>query len=176
MKFEQLQRRIQRAEDLLEGRERQVQAQWSTLKRVWRQGWTPLRIVVAGFGLGFVSGRAEPVAALNSMAGKLGGAPKLLQMIATVSGLFTAMQAQEASDQAERAAEGSEDAAQACRDGAPGATAPAQKTTTKKAATRKTSASQAAASRSRTASTTPARKATTMESFGSRRGARTGSR
>lgn len=125
MKFEQLQRRIQRAEDLLEGRERQVQAQWSTLKRVWRQGWTPLRIVVAGFGLGFVSGRAEPVAALNSMAGKLGGAPKLLQMIATVSGLFTAMQAQEASDQAERAAEGSEDAAQACRDDAPGATTPA---------------------------------------------------
>lgn len=113
MKFEQLQRRIQRAEELLEGREQQVATQWCVLKRVWREGWTPVRIVVAGFGLGFLGGRTEPVAAINSVAAKLGGAPKLLQMISTVSGLFAALQAQDASDQAERAADQSQDAADA---------------------------------------------------------------
>ena len=60
MKFDQLQHRIARAETVLEGRQQQMQTQWTTLQRVWREGWTPLRIVAVGVGAGFLAGRAEP--------------------------------------------------------------------------------------------------------------------
>jgi hypothetical protein len=108
MKFDQLQRRIARAETVLEGRQQQMQTQWTTLQRVWREGWTPLRIIAVGVGAGFLAGRAEPAAAI----GKLGGA-RWLQMISAVSSLLTATQAKEASDHAERAADTAQDAASA---------------------------------------------------------------
>ncbi|MFT4248917.1 MAG: hypothetical protein QM581_12960, partial [Pseudomonas sp.] len=105
MNFAQLQQRIARAEALLEGRQHQVTQQWSTIRRTWRAAWTPGRIVVAGLGLGFVTGVSEPRTALGSLAGKVGALPKLLQMLSAVSALFTATQAQAASAQAERAAQ-----------------------------------------------------------------------
>ncbi|MCC4594534.1 hypothetical protein NRY95_02025 [Xanthomonas campestris pv. phormiicola] len=100
MKFDQLQHRIARAETVLEGRQQQMQTQWTTLQRVWREGWTPLRIVAVGLGAGFLAGRAEPAAAI----GKLGGA-RWLQMLSAVSSLLTATGVKDASDQAERAAD-----------------------------------------------------------------------
>ncbi|QDI04989.1 hypothetical protein E4A48_16010 [Xanthomonas cerealis pv. cerealis] len=111
MKLDQLQHRIARAETVLEGRQQQMQTQWTTLQRVWREGWTPLRIVAVGLGAGFLAGRAEPAAAI----GKIGGA-RWLQMLSAVSSLLTATQAKQASDQAERAtdtAQGAVDAAEA---------------------------------------------------------------
>lgn len=108
MKFDQLQRRIARAETVLEGRQEQMRTQWTTLQRVWREGWTPLRIIAVGVGAGFLAGRAEPAAAI----GKLGGA-RWLQMISAVSSLLTATQAKEASDHAARAADTAQDAASA---------------------------------------------------------------
>lgn len=86
MKFDTLQRRVQRAERLLEGREQQVLENWANVKGSWRQGWTPWRIVSAGLIAGFVTGRAEPLAVLNG--------PRILQMIGSVSALFA--QAQDA--------------------------------------------------------------------------------
>jgi ferredoxin len=114
MNFEALRRRVQRAESLVEGRGQDTLDHWGQLRAHWRAGWTPWRIVIAGLGLGFVAGRAEPKAALGSLAGKVGAAPKLLQLISTLSALFTASQAQEASEQAERAADQAEDAADDC--------------------------------------------------------------
>ncbi|CTP92575.1 hypothetical protein XTPLMG728_3286 [Xanthomonas translucens pv. poae] len=108
MKLRQLQHRIARAETVLEGRQQQMQTQWTTLQRVWREGWTPLRIVAVGLGAGFLAGRAEPAAAI----GKIGGA-RWLQMLSAVSSLLTATQVKEASDQAERAADTAQDAAEA---------------------------------------------------------------
>lgn len=107
MKFEQLQHRIARAETVLEGRQQQMRTQWTMLQRVWREGWTPLRIVAVGLGAGFLAGRAEPAAAI----GKLGGA-RWLQMLSAVSSLLTATKAKEASDTAERAADTAQDAAE----------------------------------------------------------------
>lgn len=94
MSFVHLRHRVQRAEQLLEGRERQAQEQWSALGQGWRGLWTPWRIVIAGVGLGFFTGRSEPVAAIGGLTAKLGGAPRLLDMIATVSGLVGAFHAQ----------------------------------------------------------------------------------
>ncbi|UKE73156.1 hypothetical protein [Xanthomonas graminis] len=108
MKLRQLQHRIARAETVLEGRQQQMQTQWTTLQRVWREGWTPLRIVAVGLGAGFLAGRAEPAAAI----GKIGGA-RWLQMLSAVSSLLTATKVKEASNQAERAADTAQDAAEA---------------------------------------------------------------
>lgn len=114
MNFEALRRRVQRAESLVEGRSEDTLTHWGELRAAWRASWTPWRIVIAGLGLGFVAGRAEPKAALGSLAGKFGAAPKLLQLFSTLSALFTASQAQDASEQAERAADQAEDAADGC--------------------------------------------------------------
>lgn len=91
MKLEQLQHRIARAEAVLEGREHQLVQQWGTLRQLWRAAWTPGRIVLAGLGLGFAAGISEPRTALNSLAGKVGAVPKLLQTISAISALFTAL-------------------------------------------------------------------------------------
>ncbi|MEA9589234.1 hypothetical protein VC279_19705 [Xanthomonas sp. WHRI 10064A] len=111
MKFGTLCQRVERAEILVEGRAQETRTHWGELRQTWRAGWSPARIMMIGFGLGFVTGRNEPQAALGSIAGKLGGIPKILQMVSTISALFTAHRAQEASEQAERAADNAEEVA-----------------------------------------------------------------
>lgn len=48
MKFGALQRRVKRCEQVVTVRLGETQDHWSTLGQVWRQGWSPLRIVVVG--------------------------------------------------------------------------------------------------------------------------------
>lgn len=103
MNYKQLQRRVERMERLVEGRGLQTRDHWAELKRNWREGWTPARIIAAGLVSGFVSGRAEPLRALSG--------PRLLQMIGAVSGLFASVQASLAAEQAEEAADTAEDVA-----------------------------------------------------------------
>lgn len=103
MNYEQLKRRVERAERLVEGRSLQTSEHWSALKVSWREGWTPARIVAAGLVSGFISGRAEPFRALTSA--------RLLQMVSAVSGLFASAQAAFAADQAEQAAASAEEVA-----------------------------------------------------------------
>lgn len=105
MNYEQLKRRVERAERLVEGRSLQTREHWTSLKRSWREGWTPARIVAAGLVSGFVSGRAEPLRALTGA--------RLLQMVTAVSGLFASAQAAFAADQAEQAADSAGEAASA---------------------------------------------------------------
>lgn len=97
MNYEQLKRRVERAERLVEGRSQQTSHHWSALKVSWREGWTPARIVAAGLVSGFVSGRAEPLRALTGA--------RMLQMVSAVAGLFASAQAAFAADQAEQAAD-----------------------------------------------------------------------
>lgn len=85
MKFDVLQRRVQRAERLLESRQQQTLARWNEVKSAWRAGWTPWRIVSAGLVAGFLTGRAEPLAALNG--------PRVLRMVSAVANLFASAQA-----------------------------------------------------------------------------------
>jgi hypothetical protein len=107
MNFDQLRRRVERAERLVQGRADDTQVHWHTLRRVWREGWTAPRIVIAGIIAGFVAGKLEPAKG-RAMAGQ---ATRWVQMFSTVSGLFSAMQAQAASDDAERAGDEAERAA-----------------------------------------------------------------
>ncbi len=101
--FEQLIAKVKRAEDMLEAHERGVAHSYQHLRQVWREGWTPLRIISVGVVAGFVSGRAEPLRALSGA--------RMLQMISAVSGLFATAQATVAAQQAGDAAESAEQVA-----------------------------------------------------------------
>lgn len=95
--FEQLITKVKKAEDLLEGCERETASRYRQLKQAWQQGWTPLRIVSAGMVSGFLVGRAEPL-------GAVGGA-RILQMISAVSSLLASAQASAAAGEAKDAAD-----------------------------------------------------------------------
>lgn len=97
MNYKQLQRRVDVAERRVESRGQQTVEHWVALKRHWREGWTPTRIIAAGLVSGFVSGRAEPLRALTG--------PRLVQMIGALSGLFASAQAAAAAGKAEDAAD-----------------------------------------------------------------------
>ena len=103
MNYQQLQRRVERAERLVEGRQQQTRDHWATLKTTWREGWTPARIIATGLVSGFVSGRAEPLRALSSA--------RMLEMVGAVSGLFASAQATFAAEQTGQAADTAEQVA-----------------------------------------------------------------
>ncbi|MGX9721338.1 protein sip-5 [Stenotrophomonas acidaminiphila] len=85
MNFDALQRRVRRAEAVVQVRMDETMQQWDTLETTWRRSWTPGRIVIAGLAGGFLAGRLEP-------GGAFSGA-RWLQMIGSVSGLVASAQA-----------------------------------------------------------------------------------
>ncbi|MEG0184656.1 MAG: protein sip-5 [Stenotrophomonas sp.] len=103
MKFGALQRRVKRCEQVMAVRIGETQDNWTVLSQVWRQGWSPLRIVVVGLAGGFIAGKLE-------VPGKVNGA-RWLQMVGSVSSLFASAQAAFASVVAAQAAESADDAA-----------------------------------------------------------------
>ena len=107
MNYRQLRRRVERAEWLVQGRADDTEVHWATLKRAWHEGWTPVRILGAGLITGFIAGKLEP------SKGKVvaSQATRWLQLFSTVSGMVTAVRAQQASHQAEAAGEQAERAA-----------------------------------------------------------------
>ncbi|WP_329843266.1 protein sip-5 [Stenotrophomonas sepilia] len=104
MKFGALQRRVKRCEQVVTVRLAETQGHWSTLSQVWRQSWSPLRIVVVGLAGGFIAGKLE-------MPGKVNGA-RWLQMVGSVSNLFASAQAAFATAMAAQAAATADDAAE----------------------------------------------------------------
>lgn len=95
--FEHLIRKVSQAEEALERRERRVGEHVRRLKHAWKAGWTPARVLSAGLVSGFLVGRAEPLA-------KVGGV-RWMQMITTLSGLFSSIQAAAAATEAGEAAD-----------------------------------------------------------------------
>ncbi len=107
MKFGALQRRVKRCEQVVTVRLGETQDHWSTLSQVWRQGWSPLRIVVVGLAGGFIAGKLE-------VPGKVNGA-RWLQMVGSVSNLFASAQAAFGAAMAAQAAASAADARPAPR-------------------------------------------------------------
>lgn len=102
--FEHLIEKVQHAEEALESHERHMGEQSLRLKQAWKAGWTPVRVLSAGLVSGFLVGRAEPL-------GNVGGV-RWMQMITTLSGLFSSIQAAGAATDAEDAAQEAEGAAE----------------------------------------------------------------
>lgn len=123
MNFDALQRRVRRAEAVVQVRSEETTRQWGALNSVWRSAWTPGRIVIAGLAGGFLAGKLEP-------GGAFSGA-RWLQMIGSVSGLVASAQASVASFAAAAAgmaAEAAGDAAEGAEQAAEAAQAPARDT------------------------------------------------
>lgn len=102
MSFEALIQKVKQAEDALESREREGEADWRQFKSTWRAAWTPGRIVVAGLASGFLLGRAQP--------GKHIGAASTLRLLSALSSVMAISRADDAATQAEDAAETAQEA------------------------------------------------------------------
>jgi hypothetical protein len=123
MNYEQLKRRVERAEFLVDARTRQTHAAWDALRLHWREAWTPPRIIVAGLVTGFLSGRSQPQRAAKQLQAVAG--PKTLQLVTSILGTASSLQAalaaftaRGAARTADEAAETADDAAQAAASGA----------------------------------------------------------
>jgi hypothetical protein len=110
MNFERLRLRVERREQLLDGRLSQTQTAYAKLRRNWREAWTPGRIVIAGLLAGFVAGHAEPTKAIRRI-GAIGG-PQWIRTFSALSGLFASVQAIIAAVMAKGAAETADHAAE----------------------------------------------------------------
>lgn len=118
----QVQRRIERASQVMDGRRSQLRQNMHQVRSTWRAAWTPWRILAGGLGLGFVSGKLDPEKAAAGVAAQVTSAPKILQVLTALSGLLAATKAQVAAAEAEFAAaeaEQHEQAADAASAGAP---------------------------------------------------------
>lgn len=92
MRFELLLQRVTRAEQRVAACSDRAESSRREFGEAWRRGWSPTRIVVAGFLSGFLIGRAEPLS-------KVGGA-RWLQMLGTVSSMVASLRAATASEEA----------------------------------------------------------------------------
>lgn len=104
----QVQRRIERAGQVMDGRRSQLRQNMQQMRSTWTAAWTPWRILGAGLGLGFVSGKLDPEQAAAGVASRFASAPKILQVLTALSGLLAATKAQVAAAQAEFAADEAE--------------------------------------------------------------------
>lgn len=104
----QVQRRIERAGQVMDGRRSQLRQNMQQMRSTWTAAWTPWRILGAGVGLGFVSGKLDPEKAAAGVASRFASAPKILQVLTALSGLLAATKAQVAAAQAEFAADEAE--------------------------------------------------------------------
>ena len=105
MSFHALIAKVEQAEQALEARERRASAQWQQVKSIWRDSWTPSRIVIAGLASGFLVGRTKPL--------RLAGSGGLLNLVTALSGLLASGSAQVAAESAEQAADAAGDTADA---------------------------------------------------------------
>jgi len=116
--FESIRRRVERSEQLVEGRALQTGEHARALKATWRESWTPTRIILAGLAAGFLAGRTNPGRALK----QIGAGGRWIQLVGALSGLLASLQssvaaatADKASDHAEQAADEAGDAASAAQ-------------------------------------------------------------
>lgn len=103
MSFDALIQKVKQAEVALETSERRASARWKELKIVWKEGWTPGRIVIAGLVSGFLVGRAKPL--------RMAGGAGVLNLATALSGLLASGSAQAAADEAGKAADAADSAA-----------------------------------------------------------------
>lgn len=111
MNFEGLKRRVERAEQLVDGRIVQTTEHRASLGRRWREAWTPGRIVIAGLLGGVLVAKARPLRTLGAVSGT-----RWIQLATSLSGLVASLKAAQAAESAETAADGAEEAAEDAAD------------------------------------------------------------
>jgi len=111
MNFDSLKRRVERAEQLVDGRIAQTAGHKASLVQRWRDAWTPSRIVIAGLLGGVLVAKARPLRTLGAVSGT-----RWIQLATSLSGLVASLKAAQAAESAETAASGAEDAAEDAAD------------------------------------------------------------
>lgn len=106
MNFEALKRRVERAEQLVDGRLARTTGHRAALKQRWREAWTPGRIVLAGLLGGVLLARARPLRTLGAVS-----STRWIQLATSLSGLLASLKAAQKAASAEAAANDAEDAA-----------------------------------------------------------------
>jgi len=99
-----LKRRVLQAERDFEVSIVRTEQSWHVMKRTLKYTMTPVRILAAGFGAGFLTGITAPLAKLN-------GGAKLVQFITSVIALVGATEAKDAAEEATQAADTATDTA-----------------------------------------------------------------
>ncbi|HRN62908.1 MAG TPA: protein sip-5 [Luteimonas sp.] len=107
MNFEAIKRRVERTEQLVEGRFAQTNAHRVALGQRWREAWTPGRIVVAGLLSGALVANARPLRALGAVSDT-----RWIEIATSLSGLVASLMAAQSAAFAESAASGAEEAAE----------------------------------------------------------------
>lgn len=107
MNFEAIKRRVERAEQLVEGRFAQTHGHRVAFGQRWREAWTPGRIILAGLLGGVLVARARPLRTLGAVSGT-----RWIQLATSVSGLVASLKAAQSAAFAETAASGAEAAAE----------------------------------------------------------------
>ncbi len=97
MSFDALIQKVKQAEVALEASERDTSQHWKELKVIWKENWTPGRIVIAGLASGFMVGRAKPL--------KMATGGGVLNLVTALSGLMASGSAKAAADEAGHAAD-----------------------------------------------------------------------
>lgn len=97
MSFDALILKVKQAEIALETSERRTSQHWKGLKVIWKENWTPGRIVIAGLVSGFMVGRAKPL--------KMATGGGVLNLVTALSGLVASGSANAAADEAGLAAD-----------------------------------------------------------------------
>src|SRR3546814_2899218 len=97
VKFGAIRRRVERSEQLVDGRALQTGVRADALKSTWRESWTPARIIIAGLAAGFLAGRADPARVLK----QLGSGGRWIQLVGALSGLAASLQSSIAADRSE---------------------------------------------------------------------------
>ena len=82
MRFERLRDEVVMAERRVETRMLRAQTNWRVLKTVWRESWTPARILAVGLAGGFLFGRARPLKKMGAVS-----PTRWIQLASSLSGL-----------------------------------------------------------------------------------------
>ncbi len=117
MGFRQLREDVARAERRVETRLLRARTNWRVLGTVWREAWTPPRLLVAGLAGGLLIALSRPLGKLGR-AGKLRSIPvaRWIQLATSISGLVTALRARHAAESAQHAADDAGHAAEEAAD------------------------------------------------------------
>lgn len=112
MNYRQRKQRLQRCQQLFEGRVQQTLTDVEKLKVVWKAGWTPTRIMTAGAVSGFVTGLIRPTEKVRTGGKVVAAQPRWIKLVISLTSLLNSAQATLAAVKAQHAAEAEQAAGQ----------------------------------------------------------------
>lgn len=112
MNYRQRKQKLERCEQLFEGRIEQTLTNARQLRAEWKLGWTPTRVMVAGAISGFVTGWIRPTEKIRAGGKAAAAQPRWIKLAISLTSLLNSIQATLAAVKAQHAAEAEQAAGQ----------------------------------------------------------------